>query len=206
MIIPSRYSTLTVPILSFLLYALLSFGYSIPQPSAPSRFHHNVTVPSLGTLRINCFIQPPMPLKRLEFAEVKDCYVALQYLLRGDKTMAPIQFTIDERRGFRVPFAWAHDTCQVIINNLTPTSEETFSFALIAHLGAEITESCIWENGGRAIGGDVRVGNKELFEVVVAGRQLRAGTQGTLNGTESQASTGVAVGRRGILPTVRTSW
>ncbi|KAI4247911.1 MAG: hypothetical protein L6R42_009468, partial [Xanthoria sp. 1 TBL-2021] len=109
-----------------------------------------------------------MPRQRLPKAGIHDCYVALQYLLRGEKAMAPIHFTEDEGRGFRIPYAWGHESCQVIIKNRIPKAEETFSFALIAHLGAEITEACVLDRPG-SIGGDVKLGDRDLFEVVVAG-------------------------------------
>ena len=82
--------------------------------------------------------------------------------------MAPIHFSRDERRGFQVPFAWSYKSCQIIINNRTPEAEGTFSFALIAHLGAEIVEACVFDRPA-SLGGDVMLGDGEKFEVVVAG-------------------------------------
>ncbi|KAL8918548.1 MAG: hypothetical protein Q9172_005369 [Xanthocarpia lactea] len=146
-----------------------------------------------------------MPIKRLPKARIHDCYVALQSLLRGDKTMAPIVFAEDERRGFRVPYAWGHDACQVIINNLTPTSEATFSFALIAHLAAEITEACVLDSPA-SLGGDVKIGEGGLFEVIVAGTGVTTGNGGTPNADESEASTAVAVKRRTAGPAIGASW
>ncbi|KAI4098257.1 MAG: hypothetical protein LQ339_006516 [Xanthoria mediterranea] len=109
-----------------------------------------------------------MPSRRLARVGIHDCYVALQYLLRGEKTMAPIHFTEDDRKGFRIPYAWGHGSCQVIIQNLIPRAEETFSFALIAHLGAEVTEACVMDRPG-SVGGEVKVGDRDLFQVIVAG-------------------------------------
>ncbi|KAL8912528.1 MAG: hypothetical protein Q9171_002469 [Xanthocarpia ochracea] len=146
-----------------------------------------------------------MPIKRLPKARIHDCYVALQFLLRGDKTMAPIVFTEDERRGFQVPFAWGHNACQVIINNLTPTSEATFSFALIAHLAAEITEACVLDSPA-SLGGDVKVGDGGLFEVIVAGTGVTTGNGGSPNADESEASAAVAVERRTAGPAIGASW
>lgn len=82
--------------------------------------------------------------------------------------MAPIHFSQDERRGFKVPFAWPFNSCQIIINNRTPGAEETFSFALIAHLAAEIVEACVFDRPA-SLGGDVMLGDGDMFEVVVAG-------------------------------------
>ncbi|KAI4226786.1 MAG: hypothetical protein L6R36_002926 [Xanthoria steineri] len=109
-----------------------------------------------------------MPSRRLAKVGIHDCYVALQYLLRGEKTMAPIHFTEDDRKGFRIPHAWGHGSCQVIIQNLIPRAEETFSFALIAHLGAEVTEACVLDRPG-SVGGEVKVGDRNLFQIIVAG-------------------------------------
>lgn len=168
MVAHSTYSTFAKQVLALILFPLCSLCISLPPQSTPSLLHHNITLPSLGSLAINCYFQPPVPRKRLPKAGIHDCYVALQYLLRGEKTMAPIHFTEDEGRGFRIPYAWGHESCQVIIKNRIPKAEETFSFALIAHLGAEITEACVLDRPG-SLGGDVKLGDRDLFEVVVAG-------------------------------------
>ncbi|KAL8668857.1 MAG: hypothetical protein Q9168_006528 [Polycauliona sp. 1 TL-2023] len=195
MVVYRTYSTVAIQILVALLFPFCSLCISFPSQNAPSLFNHNLTIPALGPLKINCYRQPPLPIKRLPRAGIHDCYTALQYLLRGEKTMAPIQFTEDDRRGFAVPFAWAHGTCQIIINNLTPNAEETFSFALIAHLAAEITEACVLELPG-SLGGEVKLGNRNLFEVVVAGTGSMGGIQGTPDAGQNEAPAAVAAAKR----------
>ncbi|KAI4111333.1 MAG: hypothetical protein LQ345_006813, partial [Seirophora villosa] len=117
--------------------------------------------------------EPLHPEPRLPRAQLADCYSALQQVLIGDKAMAPMHFSHDARRGFHVPFAWGHDTCQIIINNVEDRAEGTFQLVLLAHLAAEIMESCIVETPAN-LGGDVRVGPGGEFEVVVAGTEVVA--------------------------------
>ncbi|KAL8714365.1 MAG: hypothetical protein Q9220_001698 [cf. Caloplaca sp. 1 TL-2023] len=154
---------------------------TIPTSSAPSLFNHNITVPSLGVLRLNCYIQPPRPSKRLPTVDIGDCYTAVQFLLRGDKAMAPMHFTEDRRTGFRVPFAWGHDSCQIVIKNNEPDAEDTFPMVLIAHLAAEIIEACILD-GPVDLGGDVDVGEHNQFSIIVAGTGIRIGDWGVQYG------------------------
>ncbi|KAL8940073.1 MAG: hypothetical protein Q9216_003011 [Gyalolechia sp. 2 TL-2023] len=135
-------------------------------------------------LRINCFIQPPPSIKRLPRADVTDCYSALQALLLGDKAMAPMHFTEDDQRGFKVPFAWGHDSCQIVINNITPHAEATFPIVLIAHLAAEIAEACIVGTPAN-LGGDVKLGAHGQFEVIVAGTGLTNGRLKVADGNRS---------------------
>lgn len=116
--------------------------------------------------------------------------------------MAPMHFTEDERRGFKVPFAWGHDSCQIIINNLTPNAEDTFSIVLIAHLAAEITEACIMSTPAK-LGGDVKVGDQDLFEVIVAGTGLKSEASDVVDGQLSAES--VAVEKRILVPATGTS-
>lgn len=175
MVLHSTYGMFAVQALGLVLFPLCSLCISLAPQNGPSLWHHNITVPSLGSLGINCYHQPPMPSRRLAKVGIHDCYVALQYLLRGEKTMAPIHFTEDDRKGFRIPHAWGHGSCQVIIQNLIPRAEETFSFALIAHLGAEVTEACVLDRPG-SVGGEVKVGDRNLFQIIVAGTGNGGGT------------------------------
>ncbi|KAL8830678.1 MAG: hypothetical protein Q9170_005630 [Blastenia crenularia] len=193
---------LLIQILAFYLFPLPSTSLDVPPLMILSRFHHNITVPSLGELRINCFLQPPLPAKRLPRAQIQDCYTGLQVLLVGDKALAPMHFTEDKRTGFKVPFAWGHDSCQIIINNLTPDADDTFPIVLIAHLAAEVTEACIVEQTA-SLGGDVKLGHDQ-FEVIVAGTGVKNGDQGVAR--SSGTGNAVAVGRRGLPFAVPKSW
>ncbi|KAL9017084.1 MAG: hypothetical protein Q9185_005595 [Variospora sp. 1 TL-2023] len=169
---PSTHSHHFLPLLLLLLLpAFLTTSLLIP----PSLNHTTTLLPPILTtnLKINCYIQPPIPTKRLPTAAIADCYDALQHLLFGDKAMAPMHFSPDPHRGFEVPYAWGHASCQIIINNLYPGAEDTFQLVLLAHMAAEVMESCIVESPAN-LGGDVRLGQDMKFEVVVAGTGLRA--------------------------------
>lgn len=157
-----------VQVLPFLIFPLYTSSFTIPTVNASSPFHPNIIVPSLGTLKINCYIQPLPPRRRLPDADLEDCYEALQYLLLGDKIMAPMQFSHDSRRGFHVPFVWGHQSCQIIINNIEPHAEDTFQTVLLAHLAAEVMEGCIVDTSA-SLGGDVKLGSRNQFELMVAG-------------------------------------
>ena len=193
---------LLVRILNLLLLSTLSFSFSIPPFNTPYRVDHNVTVPSLGVLNIHCWTQRPFPEKRLPRAEIADCYTALQGLLVGDKAMAPMHFTENERTGFKVPFAWGHDSCQIVINNLIPNAEDTFPIVLLAHLAAEVMEPCVM-NSPAALGGDVKLGSHRQFEVLVAGTGLKDGSQDVTGGNTSDAATEAE--RRSLLGSLEVS-
>ncbi|KAI4174367.1 MAG: hypothetical protein LQ343_002301 [Gyalolechia ehrenbergii] len=95
--------------------------------------------------------------------------------------MAPMHFTENDKGGFKVPFAWGHDSCQIIINNLTPHAEATFPIVLIAHLAAEIAEACIVQTPAN-LGGDIKIGDHDQFEVILAGTGVRNGRLDVVDG------------------------
>lgn len=194
---------LVIPVLPLLIFPLFSTSLTIPLLITPSRVHHNITVPSLGALKVNCYIQPLPPTKRLPRAEISDCYFALQGVLLGDKVMAPMHFTENDKGGFKVPFAWGHDSCQIIINNLTPHAEATFPIVLIAHLAAEIAEACIVQTPAN-LGGDIKIGDHDQFEVILAGTGVRNGRLDVVDGNSNTDV--VAVERRMLTSAVGTSW
>ncbi|KAL8737211.1 MAG: hypothetical protein Q9181_001895 [Wetmoreana brouardii] len=175
-------------VLALVLFPLYASCLYFPSLSAPSRFHHNITVPSVGELRINCYVQPPLPARRLPDADIQHCYTTLQYLLRGDKAMAPMHFTVD-KTGFQVPFAWGHNTCQIIINNVIPHASGNYPFVMLAHLAAEVMEACVLESPAR-LGGEVRLGSQDQFEILVSGTGLKTGDWGVIEG-ERGAPVGV---------------
>lgn len=192
----------TVQTFILLIPPLFSFALIVPPLTTPSRVNHNITVPSLGTIKIRCWIQPAPPATRLPKANVYDCYSALQAVLLGDKALAPMHFTEDARRGFKVPFAWGFDSCQIVINNVTPRAEDTFPMVLIAHLAAEITEACIYRTPGN-LGGDVKVGSHDQFEVLVSGTGSKSGVLDAVDGQSSAES--LAVEKRILTPAFGTS-
>ncbi|KAL8695795.1 MAG: hypothetical protein Q9201_007957, partial [Fulgogasparrea decipioides] len=126
------------------------------------------------------------PARRLPSAEIHHCYTTLQYLLRGDKVMAPMHFTVD-KTGFQVPFAWGHNTCQIIINNVTPHASGDYPLVMLAHMAAEVMESCVRTSPGR-LGGDVRLGSQNQFEILVAGTGSKTGDWGVIEGERVAAA------------------
>lgn len=88
-----------------------------------------------------------------------------------------MHFSTDSARGFPVPSAWTLDSCVILINNVRPHAEGTFPIALLAHLAAEVTESCIRESPAN-LGGDVGVGSGMDFDVTVAGLGTKSGEWG----------------------------
>ncbi|KAL8687000.1 MAG: hypothetical protein Q9218_006703 [Villophora microphyllina] len=179
------------------LFTLVILPYSsclsLPSLTAPSRSHHNITVPSLGDVNIKCYIQPPTPGRRLANVKLEDCYTTLQYLLRGDKAMAPMRFTTASTGGFEVPFAWGHNSCAITIDNTKPRAVGTFQFVLLAHLAAEIMEGCVMESVTR-LGGEAELGDQGQFQILVAGTGLVSGDWG-VPGSDADPST--AVEKRG---------
>ncbi|KAL8948867.1 MAG: hypothetical protein Q9222_004983 [Ikaeria aurantiellina] len=173
---------------------------SLPTSSVPSRFSHNITVPSLGVLRLNCFIQPARPSRPLPTVDLGDCYTAIQYLLRGDKAMAPMHFTEDRRTGFKVPFSWGHDSCQIVIKNNVPNAQDTFPMVLIAHIAAEIIEACVFETPAK-LGGETDVGGHDQFSVIVASTGAKVGDWGVQFGDDSGVAASVSK-REPILATI----
>ncbi|KAI4200491.1 MAG: hypothetical protein LQ350_003861 [Teloschistes chrysophthalmus] len=159
-----------IQILGLSLYPFYSSCFSLPSLSVPARSHHNITVPSPDGIRIHikCYTQPPRPHERLPDAGLEDCYNTLQYLLRGDKAMAPMRFTTETTGGFKVPFAWGHNSCAITITVAKPHAVGTFQFVLLAHLAAEVIEGCI-KDATSNLGGQAKLGDEDQFEILVTG-------------------------------------
>ncbi len=102
-----------------------------------------------------------------------------------------------------MPFAWGHDSCQIIINNVDKKAEGTFQIVFLAHLAAEVIESCIMESPAN-LGGDIKVGSDGLFEVIVAGTGVKGGDRGLIGLNSSDAA--VAKDRRSTLVGEASSW
>ena len=81
-----------------------------------------------------------------------------------------MHFAADEGKGFHIPFAWGHDSCQIVLSNIdtAPHAEAVFPFVFLAHLAAEVMESCVLESPAK-LGGNVVLGTDDDFEVIVAG-------------------------------------
>ncbi|KAL9578221.1 MAG: hypothetical protein Q9212_005856 [Teloschistes hypoglaucus] len=137
-------------------------------------------------IRIRCYTQPPHPHKRLPDAGLEDCYNTLQYLLRGDKAMAPMRFTMDTTGGFQVPFAWGHNTCAITITDAKAHAEGTFQFVLLAHLAAEVMEGCI-KDSTSSLGGEAKLGDEDQFEILVTGTGYKPRDMGVI-GNETDDS------------------
>ncbi|KAL8772682.1 MAG: hypothetical protein Q9203_003341 [Teloschistes exilis] len=159
-----------IQLLGLSLYPFYSSCSSFASLSVPSRFHNNITAPSPAGIRIHirCYTQPPQPGTRLPDAGLEDCYKTLQYLLRGDKVMAPMRFTLESHGGFKVPFAWGHNSCAITITAAKAHAEGTFQFVLLAHLAAEVMEGCI-KDSTSSLGGEAKLGDEDQFEILVTG-------------------------------------
>ena len=136
---------------------------STPEPKAPPEPWEHV--------RVACYIQPLPPEAHVQRLRPDECEAARALILVGDKTYAPMDFTHDEKTGYPVPVVWRHGHCQIILHAIpvgSSKAEDTFSFALVAHVASRIITKCLLETPFQ-IGGEAELGPKKIFEVVVAG-------------------------------------
>lgn len=114
-----------------------------------------------------------------------------------------MHFAVDEGKGFQIPFVWGYDSCQIVIANTEPHAEGTFPFVMIAHLAAEVMQACVL-NSPSNLGGDVKLGGRGQFEVLVAGTGMKTGNWDVAG--EDRNGAAVAVERREMPHHVGASW
>lgn len=160
--------------------SLIIFGYTFSLFSAASLRSFNLSLshhpiarppPRAAQAKVICYVQPPFPQPRAPRVDLTECETVLELILIGDKTFAPMDFSGDATKGYKVPKVWGCDRCQVVLHALgvdPSTAEDTFTLALVAQMASDIIDTCIRDELAQ-IGGDAKLGPKRIFQVVVAG-------------------------------------
>ena len=160
--------------------SLIIFGCTFSLSSAASPRSFNLSLSPHPTTRrspwaaqekVTCYVQPPFPKPRAPRVELDECEEAKELILVGDKTFAPMDFSADETKGYKVPKVWGCGRCQVVLHALDvdpSIAEDTFTLALVAQVASDIIEICIRRKPSQ-IGGNAKLGPKKIFEVVVSG-------------------------------------
>jgi len=101
-----------------------------------------------------------------------DCLNVASFIIHGDKSSAPMTFSRNPSRGFRVPYSWDHlpGTCVVYIDMISNADEDTFPMTWIASKVADIVETCLMDHPMPGLGGRDLVGPKQRMRVFMGGR------------------------------------
>ena len=115
-----------------------------------------------------CFTQKKPPDDPLLRTTSEQCHGAMTQITRGDKINAPIYFSRDPSLGFRLPHAWAHDTCVIEIDAYPVDEGDITTMIDIAKAAITISMLCIeqWP----FLGGRQHVGEKEVINIFIYGR------------------------------------
>lgn len=102
--------------------------------------------------------------------KLDDCVSVVDMIQEGDKSSAPMQFSRDSARGFRVPHYWVNNTCSVKID-LVGRDEDTMKLSEIAFVAASILYLCIGRPGHPNLGGIDMAGPWLTMRVMVGGHK-----------------------------------
>lgn len=102
----------------------------------------------------------------------KDCQDLIKMITVGDKASAPINFSRNLGRGFKVPHHWVQDSCVVIID-LLEDKDEIMKLTEIAFAAQLVSAICIGRPGYPDLGGSELAGPRMGMKVAVAGRQKK---------------------------------
>ncbi|KAL8627508.1 hypothetical protein Q9189_006798 [Teloschistes chrysophthalmus] len=120
-----------------------------------------IAVPPPG---LRCY-PPTAPLKPVD---TSDCLSVIEMIREGDKTHAPINFSRDKQRGFKVPHNWLIDSCVVVID-LEDGQDAVMTMTDIAFAAAKIMAYCFGRKGLPDLGGRDNTGPDLGMMVILAG-------------------------------------
>ena len=100
---------------------------------------------------------------------VPDCgHLVETQILCGNKFLAPMAFSRDGTKGYKVPDTFTFATCRISIDmNTEADVVEQSNFGQIATRAKEIIESCVVH--GYHLGGRSTIGNNDLIGISVTG-------------------------------------
>ncbi|KAL8989723.1 MAG: hypothetical protein Q9177_001451 [Variospora cf. flavescens] len=102
----------------------------------------------------------------------RDCASIIDMIGEGDKSSAPMHFSRNADRGFKVPHHWVSSSCVVIID-LVEGKDDTMKLSEIAFTATLISSLCVGRPGLPDLGGSDLAGPRMSMKVVVAGRQKK---------------------------------
>ncbi|KAI4250899.1 MAG: hypothetical protein LQ352_005194 [Teloschistes flavicans] len=104
---------------------------------------------------------------------ISDCLSVIEWINEGDKADAPINFSRDKQRGFKVPHNWLNDSCVVVID-VEDGRDMTMTMAQIAFAAAKIMAYCFGRHGLPDLGGRDNAGPELQMMVILAGLKRRS--------------------------------
>ena len=111
---------------------------------------------------------PDAPFNKPKF---DDCASLIDLIVVGDKASAPMQFSRDPQRGFRVPHGWINDTCTIVID-LWNGKDDTMKLTEIAFTAATVMHFCIGRSGHPNLDGRGFAGPTMSMTVILGGKKL----------------------------------
>ena len=125
-----------------------------------------------GPVQVSCYYQPPSGEEPpAPLIKTQDYREAKKLILIGDKVDAPMDFSRDETKGYRVPKVWENGGCVIVLHGVDQVDKsavDTFSLALVAHVAEKIIVDCV-EGPSAHIGEEAKLGPLEIFGIIVAG-------------------------------------
>lgn len=104
----------------------------------------------------------------LKPAALEDCLSLIDMVHEGDKVHAPMVFSHDPKRGYKVPHHWSNNTCVLIID-LLDGIDATMKLSEIAFTAATIIALCVGRPGQPHLGGRDLAGPSQKMDVILAG-------------------------------------
>jgi hypothetical protein len=116
------------------------------------------------------------PLNRIHNG---DCDGLLEAIGTGDKKMALMHFSRDERKGYELPVVFRHGTCVIEIDfaqprdhKFTEEEEDEYTWDMMYKLVRSIIRACVNPIISRQLGGGLKAGVKGNMRILIYGKKL----------------------------------
>lgn len=96
-----------------------------------------------------------------------NCLKAVDYIpSQTQKAMAPIMFSHDPSKGYKVPKAWVHGDCAVEIDLINGVDGEVTTFDNLGTIALGLAVVCV-EKTAPHLGGQAEIGSRSSLEIVI---------------------------------------
>lgn len=92
---------------------------------------------------IGCYGQNPPDEPQIKLITYKQCREVIGQIPIGEKGLAPVSFSRDSSRGYKVPDSWKFGNCEVVIDMAQGIEEEVATWAAILKRAFDIVIECV---------------------------------------------------------------
>ena len=126
------------------------------------------------TALITCFEQFVPAFRRRYPIDRHDCYWLLSAFIHGDKVDAPMHFSRDKTKGYKLPMFMEHGTCIIGMDFIREADVgDDFTLLLAAKILSLVIDHCS-DNADYKYGGGAPLGNEGRISGIVMGRRTLA--------------------------------